>query len=119
MPLEPRYPPSGPAAAALTPQATRLAEREPERFALECVVAEQLLGLDAGRLSEAEAERARLAVALQVGMQVEQGIDAAVYEQVTAGPTTLHYRAELLHPVAARLVQGLRFGRHFEPVPHL
>jgi acyl-CoA reductase-like NAD-dependent aldehyde dehydrogenase len=105
------YDPTGTdAAEALSPAASRLSAVQ---FALEAFGAEVLLGLtetaDDPYTGDA-ADQCRLAVALQVSLQVEKGIDAAAYAQQKVGPVSVTHRDEFLHPVALAIVAALAAG---------
>lgn len=106
--MTPLYDPTGTAAAeVLSPAAAALSAA---RFAVEAFAAEVLLGLRltaAEPYTDAAADEARLAVALQISLQVEKGIDAAAYAQQKVGPVSVTHREDFLHPIALAIVAAL------------
>ena len=125
--MEPQFNPAGQQAAVLlTEGAAALLAESPVTFALQCVMAELLLGLgvlDAGSAPQHSVSSAQLAVALQVGFQVEQGVDAHVYESQTIGPISQRYRGVQVHPQAATIaavaLQSATPPAGFRPIRHV
>lgn len=102
------YDPTGsPAAEALSTAAGALSTGQ---FQLEAYAAEVLLGLRDTAYEGDAADEARLAVALQVSLQVEKGIDAAAYAQQKVGPVSVTHREDYIHPIAATIVAALLSG---------
>lgn len=67
------------------------------------LLAEDLLSLAGTTFADEDAARATRAVALQVNYQVEQGVDAAVYDVTMVGSRMLNYRDGIVHPIALEL----------------
>lgn len=102
------HPALSPAAVALRDADGGSASEPSGAFLASGDLAERLLGLSGTAFAGGDLETARLAVALQVGYQADQGGARAVKSE-TRGERRVEYAAptETLHPSAKALASGL------------
>ncbi len=98
--------------ALRSPKVRQLASADADGFAAQQDVAETLLGVSGqlvARLSTAQLAQASHAVALQMNLQVEQGLDPFIVASESAGQQgeSVNYRDVNVHPNALEIINAL------------